>query len=120
TNDCTSSGRMFMSRVCSATRAALLADRIAPKVASASTRVPPAVANELIVCQSATCLELAVGHQLDGVLHLHHAEVPAAALERVVHGVAKNLLRLARQLRRDRGRRGEVVVLLRAQPSEAV
>ena len=38
----------------SATRAERLDERTAEKVAAASTRVPPAVANDEMVCQSAT------------------------------------------------------------------
>jgi hypothetical protein len=38
----------------SATRADLLDDRTAEKVAAARTRVPPAVASDEMVCQSAT------------------------------------------------------------------
>jgi hypothetical protein len=39
----------------SATRAARFAERTDEKVAKASTKVPPAVASEEIVTQSATC-----------------------------------------------------------------
>src|SRR5215472_1118872 len=53
TRDAMSCGRSPSSSVCSATRAARFAERTAAKVAKASTSVPPAVAREEIVAQSA-------------------------------------------------------------------
>src|SRR6476646_8114647 len=51
------SGRRPAISDSSAVRAAVLAERTAAKVAHASTRVPPAVANDEIVAQSAIGLE---------------------------------------------------------------
>lgn len=51
--DGTSTGRRPTSSDCSATRADRFADRTELNVATASTRVPPAVASEEIVTQSA-------------------------------------------------------------------
>ncbi|HEY9244898.1 MAG TPA: hypothetical protein VIP48_23105 [Streptosporangiaceae bacterium] len=48
----TSSGRRPSSKLSSAARAARLAERTEPNVATASTRVPPAVASEEMVAQS--------------------------------------------------------------------
>src|SRR5512132_4171764 len=59
-----SSGRSPTWRACSATRADRLADRTEAKVAAASTRVPPAVASEEIVTQSAIAGQ---GTRLGGV-----------------------------------------------------
>src|SRR6185436_5454054 len=53
-SDGTSSGRIPVSSASSATRAERFDTRTAENVATASTRVPPAVASEEIVCQSAT------------------------------------------------------------------
>jgi hypothetical protein len=52
--DGTSNGWLFAISDSSATRAARLAERTDPNVAAASTSVPPAVASEEIVTQSAT------------------------------------------------------------------
>src|SRR5438067_3497856 len=52
--DGTSRGRMPVRSVCSAMRAERLDERTAEYVPAASTSVPPAVASDEIVCQSAT------------------------------------------------------------------
>lgn len=52
---------MPMNIVCSAMRADRFDDRTAENVASASTSVPPAVASDEIVCQSATTCPLIRG-----------------------------------------------------------
>jgi hypothetical protein len=52
-------GRKPTFSACSETRAARLAERVAEKVATASTSVPPAVANEAIVPASKLAIMLA-------------------------------------------------------------
>ena len=64
--------------------------------------------------------ERAVLEEVHRILHAQHAEVAAAAAEAVVHGVAEDLLGLAGQGGGQLGRDREVVVLLGAQPAEAV
>ena len=65
-------------------------------------------------------LDLVPAEKLDWVLHAHHTEVAAATGDAVVNGVAEQFLGLARELGCDRRRNRKVIVLLGAQPPQAV
>src|SRR5262245_52725323 len=64
--------------------------------------------------------ELAAREKLDRVAQVERTQVAAGHLDRVVDGVAEDLLAQSRQLPRHRRRHGEVVVLLRPEPAESV
>src|ERR1700724_3264435 len=65
-------------------------------------------------------LELVPAEELNGVLHVHHAEVAAATRDAVVHGVAEQFLGLPWELGCDRRRDRQVVVLFCPKPPQAV
>src|SRR5205823_10387782 len=70
--------------------------------------------------QRSSVRELAARQKLDGILHADHAEVAATAGNAVVDRIPNELLRLAGQRCGERRWDGEVVVLLGAEPAEAV